>query len=197
MKLLLASHNYNKRDEIRALLPAGIELVCLSDIGINEEIAETGKTLEENAIIKAESASLASGMPAFADDTGLEVKALNGLPGVRSARFAGDKATMSDNICKLLAMMNEREDRKARFRTVIALIDGSTTKLFEGIVEGVLALEPRGSGGFGYDPLFIPDGYTHTFAEMSPEMKNSISHRSVAIARLTAHLTESSMHNKR
>jgi XTP/dITP diphosphohydrolase len=179
--LILATHNEHKSEEIKAIIGDLIEIKTLSDIGFNEDIPETGLTLQANALQKAEYVHKAMCMNCFADDTGLEVNALNGEPGVFSARYAGEPSNPKNNIKKLLHEMKDASDRGARFRTVIALIYNEKRYYFEGIVEGHITEEPRGEKGFGYDSVFIPEGYGQTFAELDTEIKNSISHRSKAL----------------
>lgn len=166
------------------MLGDGFELVTLREVGITEDIPETGATLEENASQKARYVYDRTGLDCFADDTGLEVEALDGRPGVRSARYAGEGHDFKANNRKLIAELEGKENRRARFRTVISLIRGGVEQQVEGIVRGVIATEESGTEGFGYDPLFIPEGSDVTFAEMSAEAKNAISHRGRAVAAL-------------
>lgn len=166
------------------MLGEGFELVTLREVGITEDIPETGATLEENASQKARYVYDRTGLDCFADDTGLEVEALDGRPGVRSARYAGEGHDFKANNRKLIAELEGKENRSARFRTVISLIRGGVEQQVEGIVRGVIATEESGTEGFGYDPLFIPEGSDVTFAEMSAEAKNAISHRGRAVAAL-------------
>lgn len=166
------------------MLGDGFELVTLREVGITEDIPETGATLEENASQKARYVYDRTGLDCFADDTGLEVEALDGRPGVRSARYAGEGHDFKANNRKLIAELEGKENRSARFRTVISLIRGGVEQQVEGIVRGVIATEESGTEGFGYDPLFIPEGLNVTFAEMSAEAKNAISHRGRAVAAL-------------
>lgn len=187
MKIVFATHNKNKAKEVAALLP-NIELVTLEDIACFEEIAETATTLEGNAAIKADYVTEKYELNCFADDTGLEVDALNGAPGVYSARYAGEDGDAEKNMDKLLTALQGQENRSARFRTVIALnLDGKQFQ-FEGVCEGEILKEKSGSKGFGYDPLFKPKGYTTSFAEMSMDEKGKISHRGLAVAKLIAFL---------
>ena len=195
MRLVFASNNAHKLDEVRRILPAGIEVLSLSDIGFEAEIEETGTTLEQNSAIKAETVYqwlrvTGYGLPVdgvFADDTGLEIDALGGQPGVYTARWAGEPAA---NRQKALAELKDKTDRSAQFRTVITLIkfsaisDQYSETQVSGIVRGRIAEEEYGQGGFGYDPVFIPEGYNKTFGELPAEVKNSISHRSRALAEL-------------
>ncbi len=188
MRLVFATHNQHKVAELAALLPPGIELISLNEAGITEEIVENGSKLEDNALIKARYVYEHLGLPCFADDTGLEVEALDGAPGVYSARYAGEPVSHERNIDKLLGQMQGVANRQARFRTVIALICQGKEYLFEGIVEGTITTARQGSGGFGYDPVFLPNGFNRTFAQMSLERKNSISHRGRAVDKLIAFL---------
>ena len=190
MKLVFASNNEHKIREIKSILGENFSLLSLSDINMNEDIPENEPTLEGNALVKARHIHKATGLDVFADDTGLEVEALNGKPGVHSARFAGENKDPSDNIVKLLSMLGNNTNREARFRTVIALILKDKEYLFEGVVEGRIIYEKRGEGGFGYDPLFIPEGKSQTFAEMDPEEKNFISHRGRAVEKLVLFLQQ-------
>ncbi len=182
--LCFATNNQHKIQEARAHIGPRFHLVGLSEIGCNEELPEDQSTLEGNSFQKAEYVFRNFGVSCFADDTGLEVEALHGAPGVYSARYAGDQRNADDNIKLLLKNLESANNRKARFRTVITLITPSLTKQFEGIVNGIIINEYRGSGGFGYDPVFLPDGYVKTLAEMSMEEKNTISHRALAITKL-------------
>lgn len=184
MKIVFATNNAHKLAEVRAVLGDKYDIVTLSDVGIIEDIPEDGATLDENASIKARYVYERTGLDCFADDTGLEVEALGGAPGVHSARYATDGHDFAANNRKLLAELADKACRKARFRTVISLIRGGNEQQVEGIVEGRIATQEAGCGGFGYDPLFIPDGFDVTFAEMSPEEKNAISHRGRAVAEL-------------
>ncbi len=184
MKIVFATNNAHKLAEVRAVLGEGFELVTLREVGITEDIPETGATLEENASQKARYVYERTGLDCFADDTGLEVEALRGAPGVRSARYATDGHDFAANNRKLLDELEGEDNRRARFRTVISLIRGGEEQRVEGIVRGSIALTEAGCGGFGYDPLFIPEGYDVTFAEMSANEKNSISHRGRAVAEL-------------
>lgn len=184
MKIVFATNNAHKLSEVRAVLGEDYELVTLREVGITEDIPETGATLDENASQKARYVYERTGLDCFADDTGLEVEALNGAPGVRSARYASDGHDFAANNRKLLSELQGISNRKARFRTVISLIRGGVEQQVEGIVEGHIATEEAGCGGFGYDPLFIPEGHDITFAEMSAEAKNAISHRGRAVAEL-------------
>jgi len=189
MELIFATNNRHKMREISSLLEPGTELIGLADVNITEEIPEEWETLEENALFKARFVHSRTGMNVFADDTGLEVEALNGAPGVHSARFAGEEKDSSANMTKLLGLLEGKKNRKARFRTVIALIYGDREYLFEGIVAGSIIEERKGTEGFGYDPVFIAEGYTLTFAEMPLSEKNKISHRARAFEGLRKFLT--------
>jgi len=188
MLLLLASHNPNKKREIEATLPAEFEIKDLNDLGFDHEIEETGKTFEENALLKARYFYNATGLNCIAEDSGLEIIALNKEPGVYSARYAGLHRNDQDNINMVLFKMKGMQERDASFRTLIACILNGSEYLFEGIVEGSIALQPSGTLGFGYDPIFIPKGYTKTFGELGIEVKSKISHRSKAIEKLIAFL---------
>lgn len=189
MKLVFASNNEHKLSEVRAIMPAHVEILSLHDIGFESDIEETGTTLEANSAIKAQTIHqwLRANQPCqpidgvFADDTGLEIDALNGAPGVYTARWAGEPAA---NRRKALHELANQTNRKAQFRTVITLIRGEEQVQVEGIVRGSIATEERGERGFGYDSLFIPEGYDKTFAELPAEVKNSISHRARALAEL-------------
>ena len=187
-QIVFATHNLNKLAEIQLLIPGGLEVVSLDQIGCVETIAETATTLEGNAQIKADYIWKYFRQDCFADDTGLEVKALDGAPGVYSARFAGPEGRADANMSKLLRLMEGKDSRKAKFRTVIALILEGNSYLFEGVVHGKILEEPRGDGGFGYDPIFQPDGSELSFAEMTLEEKNKMSHRARAIEKLCAFL---------
>lgn len=190
MKLIFATNNRHKIKEISSLLEPGTDLLGLADVNITEEIPEEWETLEENALFKARFVHLRTGMNVFADDTGLEVEALNGAPGVHSARFAGEDRDSSANMTKLLGLLEGKKNRNARFRTVIALIYDGCEYLFEGIAGGRIIEERKGNEGFGYDPVFIAEGYTLTFAEMPLSEKNKISHRARALEGLRKFLAE-------
>ncbi len=189
IKLVFATHNKNKFKEIQALVPDHIELLSLQEIGCNEDIEETGDTIDANAIIKAEYVRTRYGYDCFADDTGLEVESLAGAPGVYSARYAGEKKDDAANRRKLLNQLEERDDRTARFKTVIALNLKENENLFTGICEGSITREERGENGFGYDPIFQPKGFDKTFAEMNLEEKSEISHRAKAFKELIDYLS--------
>lgn len=184
MKLVFATHNQNKFIEVKKLLPAFIELVSLTDLGCHEDIPETGTTLAENAQIKADYVTAKYQLPCFADDTGLLVSALNGAPGVYSARYAGEAKSAAANMDKLLAELKGAQDRSAHFKTVIALNLDGQTHLFSGEVHGCITQLKTGEKGFGYDPIFLPNGYTQTFAQLAMEAKNKISHRGLAMTKL-------------
>ena len=184
MELLVATSNTYKLQELRKILPESFTIYGLADIGIDEEIPETGTTFIENALLKAKYLYKKLGRDCIADDSGLEVTALNGRPGVYSARYAGPENNSNANIDKLLNELKGNTHREACFRTVIAMVLGGAEHVFEGKITGRIAEKPSGTAGFGYDPVFIPDGYKVTFAEMTPEQKNSISHRAVAVKKL-------------
>jgi len=194
MTILLATHNPHKREELRKILRGelsnGIEILTLEDIQPPVgDIDETGTTLEENALIKARTIFEKTGIPSVADDTGLEVDALGGEPGVYSARYSGEGATYASNVLKLLDAMKGVEDRRATFSTVIAFVDvNGGEHLFRGEIHGIIAREPRGANGFGYDPIFIPEDSGRTFAELSDSEKNAISHRGRALRAFTRYL---------
>lgn len=189
-RLVFATNNAHKLQEIRAILGNAVEVHSLSDIGCNADIPETGNTLEANATLKAQYIYERYQCNCFADDTGLEVEALNGAPGVYSARYAGEPSNSERNIDKLLAALEGESNRKAQFRTVIAYIHNGELHLFEGIVRGSIALSREGSGGFGYDSVFVPEGYADTFAALPAEEKNRISHRARATAQFTQYLNQ-------
>jgi XTP/dITP diphosphohydrolase len=189
-QLVFSTNNHHKLEEVRAILGDGIRLLSLKDINCDEDIPETAETLEGNARLKARYVFENYGFDCFADDTGLEVRALNNAPGVYSARYAGETKDSDANMRKIIAELIGKTDREARFRTVIALIVKGKEYMFEGTVAGQLIEEPRGTLGFGYDPIFVPDGYTETFAEMTAGQKNRISHRGEAVKRLKLFLDE-------
>ncbi|HKJ43252.1 MAG TPA: non-canonical purine NTP diphosphatase [Sunxiuqinia sp.] len=188
MKLVFATNNLHKLKELQHLLGDEIHLLSLNDIGCEEEIPENQETLEGNAAEKSFFIYKNYGYNCFADDTGLEIDALNGEPGVYSARYAGEEKSAEANMKKVLAKMKEIKNRKARFRTVISLVIDGEEQQFEGAVEGHILEEKHGDEGFGYDPVFQPDRYQQSFAEMNLEMKNQISHRGRAVEKLVAHL---------
>lgn len=202
MKIVFATNNQHKLQEIRDILGSEFEIVSLKDIGCDVDIPETGNTLEENAMQKAQYVYDHYNLSCFADDTGLEIEALNGEPGVHSARYAeGTDHDSEANMAKLLSNLEGKDNRKARFRTVIALIQkqdvcpcGCTSikkvNRFEGIVDGSIATEKHGTAGFGYDPIFVPEGYDKSFAELGESIKNGISHRARAVAKLAEYLKQ-------
>lgn len=189
-KIIFATHNAHKLLELKNILSGLYEVVSLDQVGITEDIPETGTTLRENASIKSHTVNGKLNMDCFADDTGLEVDALDGAPGVYSARYAGENATYEQNVDKLLHELGETSLRSARFKTVISLLLEGKEYFFEGSVEGQIMFDRRGDDGFGYDPVFVPDGYSQTFAEMTMELKNSISHRGRAVQKLVTFLKE-------
>ena len=189
-KLVFATNNVHKLEEIKAILKDEIEILSLADINCHADIPETADTLEGNARLKSEYVYAHYGLDCFADDTGLEVEALNGAPGVFSARYAGEGHDAQANMKRLLKEMEEKNNRKAQFRTVISLIEKGEEKQFEGVVKGTITREKRGENGFGYDPVFQPDGCKQTFAEMGNEMKNKISHRARAVEALCQYLSQ-------
>ncbi|MVT11004.1 RdgB/HAM1 family non-canonical purine NTP pyrophosphatase [Chitinophaga tropicalis] len=190
MKLVFATNNENKIREIRSVLGNSFSIETLQEAGIDIDIPEPHNTLEANATEKSDTIYTITGKDCFSEDTGLEIPALNGAPGVLSARYAGEQKSADDNIAKVLKEMEGKEDRRANFRTVISLIMDNEEFLFEGICPGTILHERRGSKGFGYDPIFIPDGATQTFAEMELETKNQYSHRAKAFHKLVAFLKE-------
>ena len=199
MKIVFATNNKHKLSEIRDILGNEIEVLSLDEIDCHADIPETSDTLEGNALQKAHYVYDNYHISCFADDTGLEVDALGGEPGIYSARYAGNNHDSEANMTKLLAKLGDNKNRKARFRTVIALIlDGKNVeeKIFEGIVEGSIIKERRGGEGFGYDPIFQPEGYNHTFAELGSDIKNKISHRARATAKLVDELKQKMLDNK-
>lgn len=189
-KLVFATNNAHKLEEIKAILGEQVEILSLKDIGCDTDIPETANTLEGNASLKARYIYEHYGMDCFADDTGLEVEALDGAPGVYSARYAGAGHDSEANMRKLLVNLKEITDRKAQFRTVISLIEQGEEHQFEGIVKGCILEEKRGDSGFGYDPIFQPEGYDRSFAELGNDIKNRISHRARAVALLCNYLSE-------
>ena len=190
MELVFATNNKHKIKEINDLLDDNFTILVLADTGITEDIPEEAETLEENALFKARYVHEKTGLNVFADDTGLEVPSLGGAPGVHSARYAGESKSFDDNIEKLLREMKDMTERSARFRTVIALILDGSEYLFEGTVEGEIIRERRGSGGFGYDPVFLASGYDLTFAEIPLSEKNRVSHRAKAMRKLIGFLSD-------
>ena len=189
-EIIFATHNKHKVEEIRQVIGNKIQITSLAELGEKKDIPETGDTLKENARQKAEYIYNRYNKDCFADDTGLEVDALGGRPGVYSARYAGAKCSFDDNIDKLLDELDGNTNRKASFRTVICLIENGKEKFFEGECKGVITTERYGKKGFGYDPVFIPDGYGESFAEMSGEDKNKISHRGIATRKLIDYLLQ-------
>ncbi len=192
MKLVFASNNKNKIKEIQLLVPASIEIVSLEDIGYTEDIPETADTIEENAILKANYVTEKYGLNCFADDTGLEVEALNGAPGVYSARYAGEPKDDNNNMNELLFQLEKETNRNANFKTVIALNLNGKQELFVGIIFGKITREKVGTNGFGYDPIFVAEGYEKTFAELDMEEKSNISHRGIAVKQLITFLQKES-----
>jgi XTP/dITP diphosphohydrolase len=190
MELCFATNNLHKIQEVQAILAGRHFILGLADIGCTEELAEEQDTIPGNSFQKADYVFRTYNVPCFADDSGLEVEALNGAPGVHSAYFAGPQRSHQDNMNLVLSKLSNTENRKAQFRTVITLVTTSITKQFEGILRGMILTEKRGAGGFGYDPIFLPDGYSKTLAEMSAEEKNQISHRARAIAQLIEFLKD-------
>lgn len=189
-KLVFATNNAHKLEEIRAILGEKVEILSLKDIHCDTDIPETADTLEGNAALKAEFIYKHYGLDCFADDTGLEVEALGGAPGVYSARYAGGEGHDSEaNMKKLLKVLSGETNRKAQFRTAICLIEGGEEHLFEGVVKGEIIEEKRGNSGFGYDPVFVPEGFSQTFAELGAEIKNQISHRARAVQCLCEYLS--------
>lgn len=190
MKIVFATNNAHKILEIQSMLPKNIEIISLESIGCFEEIPETAATIEENAIMKANYVTQKYGYDCFADDTGLEVAVLNGEPGVFSARYAGEQRSADANMNKLLSNLADKPNRKAQFKTVICLNLNEKQVLFTGIAKGEITLEKTGNQGFGYDPIFRPEGFSETFATLSLETKNEISHRGKATQALIAHLNK-------
>lgn len=189
-KFVFATNNKHKLEEVRSILGPSFQILSLKEIGCHEDIAETADTLEDNALIKARYVKDHYGYDCFSDDTGLEVKSLNNAPGVFSARYAGEGKDSQDNMNKLLQELESKEDRSAQFRTVIALVMKNREYLFEGIVRGEIIKEKKGNTGFGYDPIFVPEGYSQTFAELGDDIKNKISHRAEAVVKLKQFLNE-------
>jgi XTP/dITP diphosphohydrolase len=193
MKLVFASNNKNKIQEIQVLVPKNIQIVSLEDIGCTEDIPETADTIEGNAILKANYVTEKYGYNCFADDTGLEVDALNGAPGVYSARYAGEQKDANDNMDKLLSELKDKTNRKANFKTVIALNLNGNQNLFTGIINGKIIEEKIGTNGFGYDPIFVAEGFDKTFAELTMEEKSTISHRGIAVKELILFLQKQNL----
>lgn len=190
MKLVFATHNQNKIKEVQLMLPQHVELLSLTDIGCHEDIPETADTIEGNAMLKAEYVKLHYDLDCFADDTGLEVPSLNNEPGVFSARYAGEGKDSDANMQKLLDHLESKTNRSARFKTAIALTLKGHQNLFIGICEGEITHHKRGEGGFGYDPIFLPDGKAETFAQMTLQEKSEIGHRGKAMRQLIGYLTQ-------
>jgi|TARA_A100001388_G_scaffold210952_1_gene161511 XTP/dITP diphosphohydrolase len=193
MELIIASQNQNKLVEFKKILGDKINLFSLSDIGLNQEIPENEKTIKKNAMFKAKFVNTQTGKNVFADDTGLEIDSLNGEPGVYSARYSGVDRNSDKNIELVLRKLKNKANRNSRFKTIISLIIDGKSVNFEGVVEGKITEEKRGSNGFGYDPIFQPNGYSSTFGEMSLKEKNKISHRSIAINKMVQYLKENNL----
>lgn len=193
MKIVFATNNSHKLEEIRKIAGSDIQVLSLSDIDCYEEIAETGNTLRENALIKARYVHDKFGYDCFADDTGLQVEALGGAPGIYSARYAGEHCNPEDNMAKILRELIHKKNRSAKFKTVIALVRNSETFFFEGSIKGRITYAKRGENGFGYDPVFQPDGFEETFAEIGCTEKNKISHRALAVNKLIDFLSKSNL----
>lgn len=187
-KIIFATNNKHKLKEVEEIFGKKVGIISLTDIGCTEDIPETSDTLEGNAALKVQYVFDKFHMDCFADDTGLEIEALSGKPGVYSARYAGEPSNSQNNIRKVLHEMEGVSNRKAQFRTVIAFSEGGIIHYFEGVIKGQIAHEPRGNAGFGYDPIFIPENHTESFAELNPEIKNSISHRARAVKEFTTYL---------
>ena len=183
-KLVFATNNAHKLAEVRSILEPQFKIISLEDLNCTDDIPETAQTLDGNALLKATWIHTKFGIDCFADDTGLEVDALGGEPGVYSARYAGEENNSYNNMSKVLTLLGDDTNRKARFRTVIALIQDKKNHFFEGRIEGDISLIPRGDSGFGYDPIFVPKGYLLSFAQLSAEEKNQISHRALALHKL-------------
>ena len=193
MELIIASQNQNKLVEFKKILGDKINLFSLSDIGLYQEIPENEKTIKKNAMFKAKFVNTQTGKNVFADDTGLEIDSLNGEPGVYSARYSGVDRNSDKNIELVLRKLKNKANRNSRFKTIISLIIDGRSVNFEGVVEGKITEEKRGSNGFGYDPIFQPNGYSSTFGEMSLKEKNKISHRSIAINKMVQYLKENNL----
>jgi XTP/dITP diphosphohydrolase len=189
-KLVFATNNAHKLAEVRAILEPEFSIISLADLNCNEDIPETADTLDGNALLKAQYIHDKFGLDCFADDTGLEIEALNGEPGVYSARYAGIECDARKNMNKVLTKLGDNPNRKACFRTVIALIQGDKTIYFEGKIDGQITHQPHGNSGFGYDPIFIAKDYLMTFAQLSAEQKNQISHRALAVKQLVNYLQQ-------
>lgn len=191
-RVIIATNNRHKLEEIRDVVRSGIELVTLADVGCTEELAEDQDTIEGNSFQKADYVFRKYHLPTFADDSGLEVEALGGAPGVYSAMYAGPQRSFDDNMNLLLKNLTPHASRRATFKTVITYIDENGPRQFEGLLPGTILHDKRGTGGFGYDPLFLPDGFSKTLAEMTMDEKNRISHRSIAVKKLTTFLNAQS-----
>jgi len=187
-KIVFATNNAHKLSEVKSILSPDFEIISLKELNCFDDIPETADTLDGNALLKAEYIHSKFNIDCFADDTGLEIRALGGEPGVFSARYAGENHDATKNMEKVLRLLGDTDDRKAQFRTVIALIKNGETLFFEGKIEGHILKEPRGNEGFGYDPIFVPDGYDLSFAELGVEEKNKISHRALAVQQLIDYL---------
>jgi len=187
-KIVFATNNAHKLSEVKSILSPDFEIISLKELNCFDDIPETADTLDGNALLKAEYIHSRFNIDCFADDTGLEIRALRGEPGVFSARYAGENHDAEKNMEKVLRLLGDTADRKAQFRTVIALIHNNETHFFEGKIEGRILKEPRGNEGFGYDPIFVPDGYDRSFAELGVEEKNKISHRALAVQKLIDYL---------
>lgn len=190
MKIIFATANENKVKEVREILPKHIEIVSLKEMGYTEDIEETGKNLEENSLLKAQTIYDIYKLPVLAEDTGLEVDALDGAPGVYSARYAGEHGNSEENMLLLLKNMEGQKNRKAQFRTVATFIVENTPHIFSGVVRGEIIEKKKGTEGFGYDPIFIPAGFSTTFAEMTNKEKALVSHRGIAISKFTKHFEQ-------
>jgi len=191
-KLVFATNNAHKLTEVRAILEPDFTIISLSDLNCTDDIPETADTLQGNAILKATYIHEKFGLDCFADDTGLEIDALGGEPGVYSARYAGEENNSKNNMNKVLTLLGNNSNRKASFRTVIALILNGNTFLFDGRIDGDISLSPSGESGFGYDPIFVPEGYDKSFAQLSADEKNKISHRALAVNKLIDFLQHNS-----
>lgn len=183
-EIIFATNNPHKLQEIKQITEGRLLIHSLKELGFNEDIPETEDNIEGNAMLKAKTIFNRFGLPCFADDTGLEVNALHGAPGVYSARYAGENASYFDNVNKLLMALENHSDRSARFKTVIAYIDKDSQMLFEGVINGKILYQALGQNGFGYDPVFVPNGYQLSFAEMDAAIKNTLSHRAIASRKL-------------
>lgn len=188
MKIIFATSNPHKLKEVKSAAPEGFEIISLKEIGFEGELPETHETIEENSLEKAEYLSTKFNIACFAEDTGLIINAINGEPGVYSARYAGENASFDDNVNKVLAKMNGKENRKARFKTVITYYSHGSFVQFEGVTEGTITIERIGDNGFGYDPIFIPDGSAKTYAQMTLDEKNFFSHRKKSLDLFANHL---------